>query len=146
MSKELTKQMLEEYGITNIENIDGKWVITRNWFNQGRVKEKTLKTMSIYQIVGKHKYTADKIYNAIGFSYKNKQQVIPLARVLYAWFHPETGVPANMDVDHINNISTDDRLENYQLLTREENIRKRFTDNPEGCWNQYQAIKKYHKE
>lgn len=146
MSKELTKKMLEEYGITNIENIDGKWVITRNWFNQGRVKEKTLKTMSIYQITGKHKYTADKVYNAIGFSYKNKQQVIPLARVLYAWFNPETGVPANMDVDHINNISTDDRLENYQLLTREENIRKRFTDNPEGCWNQYQAIKKYHKE
>ena len=33
-------------------------------------------------------------------------------------------IPEGFEVDHINNDKTDDRLENLQLLTREENIKK----------------------
>lgn len=55
---------------------------------------------------------------------------IILSRAIYAWFYNE--VPAGMDVDHINNDSLDDRLENLQLLTRKENLAKR-----KGNINQY---------
>lgn len=57
-----------------------------------------------------------------------------LARVIWAWYH---GVaPANMDVDHINNDSLDDRLDNLQLLTRQQNLAKRG-----GYRNQFESSK-----
>ena len=49
-------------------------------------------------------------------------RVIPVHRLVYAWFH--NYVPEGMVVDHINNIKTDNRIENLQLLTPSENIWK----------------------
>lgn len=42
----------------------------------------------------------------------------------YLWEENYGKVPEGYEVDHINNDKTDDRLENLQLLTREENMRK----------------------
>ena len=53
---------------------------------------------------------------------------------MWAWFYGM--VPANLDVDHINCNSLDDRLENLQLLTRAENLAKR-----KGHRNQYEKSK-----
>jgi hypothetical protein len=43
----------------------------------------------------------------------------------YLWMsHYKMDVPDGYQVDHINNDKTDDRIENLQLLTRADNIRK----------------------
>lgn len=51
-----------------------------------------------------------------------KSKWITYAR--YLWEDVNGKVPDGFEVDHINNDKTDDRLENFQLLTREENIKK----------------------
>ena len=67
-----------------------------------------------------------KQYYIVGWSdYANtkKQISYPLSRVVYAWYKGR--VPANMDVDHINNDSLDNSIDNLQLLTRGQNLAKR---------------------
>jgi hypothetical protein len=61
--------------------------------------------------------------SAFGYNYKTR--TIGLHRLMWAWFHDE--VPEGMVIDHINNKHNtieDYRLDNLQLLTPSENIRK----------------------
>lgn len=51
-----------------------------------------------------------------------KQKCMSYAR--YLWVSNYGEIPDGYEVDHINNDRTDDRLENYQLLTGSENRRK----------------------
>ena len=54
------------------------------------------------------------------YTYKIKGPTVQ--RVVYAWFNGE--VPEGYVVDHINNIRTDNRLSNLQLLSPKDNINK----------------------
>ena len=62
----------------------------------------------------------------------NKQRNVVLSNIVWVYFNGQ--IPEGYDVDHINNNPLDNSLENLQLLTRQENIRKR------GCGaNQWTA-------
>lgn len=60
-------------------------------------------------------------------------------RLVWAWHYGE--VPRYRVIDHINNIRTDNRIENLQPLTFKQNVRKkkmscRNTSGHTGvCWN-----------
>ena len=71
-------------------------------------------------------------YEKSAFGYIYKPRVVGLHRLMYAWHSKEQEVPEGMVVDHINNDSFDNRPENLQLLTVEENLKKRFEDNPDA--------------
>ena len=141
MTKKLTRAMLEEYGITNIDwhPIEQQWWINRYAIKCGKSKTKRHVRVKITEAICKHKYAPEKRYPVISFSYKGKPVGLPLARVIWAWFNSE--VPAGYDVDHIDNNQFNNRLENLQLLTRQQNLKKRFSDNPDACHNQYEYIK-----
>lgn len=54
-----------------------------------------------------------------------KQRVwLRIHRVVYKEFVGP--IPKGMEIDHINNVKTDNRLENLQMLSRLQNIRKWF--------------------
>ena len=124
-------------GITNIDwcEREHQWWINRYWYKVGNLNTKTHKRVKISIIKAKRKYTKGKEYPAIVFSYNNKTVSIPLGRLIYCWFVGD--IPYNMDIDHINNNPFDNTIENLQLLTREENLAKRFSDNPDCRVNQF---------
>lgn len=142
MYKTLTKQMLEEWGITAI-NFDyeaNQWLIKRFWFTNNS-KVKTEKTLTVCNAVCKHKYTTNKAYPIVSFSYKQQLISLPLSRIIYAWFN-ESGVPEGFVVDHIDNNPYNNNPTNLQLLTQEQNLAKRFVDNPRNYVNQWARINK----
>lgn len=68
----------------------------------------------------KHIYMQDPITKGI--------MHIPFARYVFQvdyWKKYQKWIPEGYEVDHINNDKSDDRLENLQLLTQSQNIRKK---------------------
>lgn len=147
-NKPLTRQMLEEMGIVSIvwDDEANDWTITRFWKKSSTSRTKRFVDLKIHVSTRKHKYTASKTYPVINFSYNNKQYCFPLSRIIYAWFNNE--VKQGYVIDHIDNNPFNNKLENLQMITPEENLKKRFIDNPNGCKNQWDAIrrKKYEKK
>ena len=63
------------------------------------------------------------IHLTLGLGKNQSRKCISYAK--YLWMsHNKMDVPDGYQVDHINNDKTDDRIENLQLLTRADNIRK----------------------
>lgn len=60
---------------------------------------------------------------------RNRKCIMKLVhRLVYETFNGE--IPEGFEVDHINNVRNDNRLENLQLLSRLENVRKACTCKP----------------
>lgn len=140
-NRQLTRSMLKEMGFHEItwDDKENKWIIDRYWHNRkSKVKKHTFIKTTVATC--KHKYTTDKTYPTITFSYNNKGYCYPLARFIYAWFNGE--IKEGWVVDHIDNNPFNNRLENLQALTPEQNLAKRFIDNPDANRNQWDAIKK----
>lgn len=130
--RELTKETLEEQGITIVvdPNEECGYKITRygRYFKSYNMTLKQIKPT----INGKvHPYGETQYYWIVGWSYKGQAQVYPLARVIYAYFNGKA--PGDMDVDHINEDSLDNRVENLQLLSRRDNLAKRKGKRNQFC-------------
>lgn len=147
MYKQLTREMLKEWGITNIyylpeygicEGDNSDWYIDRYWYKNNS-KEKQHIRLKVCNAVCKHKYTKDKSYPIVTFSYKREVICLPLSRIIYAWFNGE--VTEGLVVDHIDNNPYNNFPTNLQLLTQEENLKKRFVDNANNNVNQWTVSK-----
>lgn len=84
----------------------------------------------------RHKYGKTLVYEYVSlYNYETKKMAIMgYHSFLYAWYKGE--VPAGYDVDHIDNNTLNNDIDNLQLLTHEENIKKRG-----GGKNQYTAAR-----
>lgn len=135
--KGLTKQELEDYGIVEIRwnKYLETWVVTREWYKNNSKTKKERKQLVIADVLAKHKYTQDKAYPKVSFSYKQKPIAIPLSRLVYVWFIED--IPDGYVVDHIDNDPYNNKLSNLQMLSIGDNIRKRFNDLGCKCFNQY---------
>lgn len=121
--KTLTRQELENAGFELTKKEDGTYNIRRYWYITTYKSQKVWKEISPVIVTCKHPFGKDTSYQAITYSFKGKPYTVLLSRMIWAWEYGEC--PDNMDVDHINNNSLDNRLENLQLLTRKENLQKR---------------------
>ena len=133
--KPLTKQELQELGIIDIYKKDGQWVVLRYWYRNNK-KEKDFVEIPVSQARRTHVYRPDKYYPKVSFCAKQKHYSIALSRLLYVWFKGDITEPG-YQVDHIDNDPYNNELDNLQLLTIQENLAKRFQDNPEAWVNQW---------
>lgn len=140
--KGLSKETLENAGIVGVEFINGEWVIRRLWYKNSS-KAKTEGTIKVTLARGKHKYRPDKFYPKVTFCVKQKAYNIPLSRLIYVWFKGD--IPDGYVVDHIDNNSFNNHPENLQLLTIEDNLKKRYEDNPNAWTNQWGRQKGWDK-
>ena len=135
--KGLTKEELIGFGIVSIywDKYTNNWAIIRDWYKNNSKTKRTLYKLQICDVTTKHKYTGDKSYPKIQFNWRNKSYAFPLSRVIYAWFRED--IPDGYVIDHKNNDPYDNTLDNLQMLTIEQNIRKRYDDLDCKCFNQY---------
>ena len=114
-AKEMTKDYLEKLGITEV-SADGKKIICKGKeLNQIPLPTGYLSVSlydpEIYKVI----YPLTKNRNAGEFQ-------VGVHRLVYAWFYGSA--EAGYVVDHINDIKTDNRIENLQLLTPGDNVWK----------------------
>lgn len=135
--KGLTKKQLEEMGIVEVRwnKYLETWVITREWHKNNSKTKKERKQLVVGDVLAKHKYTKDRSYPKVSFSYKNKPVAITLSRLVYVWFVED--IPDGTVIDHKDNDPKNNKLDNLQPLTIKENIDKRIIDNGCACFNQY---------
>ena len=126
--KTITKEYLQQLGVSAISKVDPKqdesgWQIIRSYPNK---YGDMIQRWSLI-ITGRYANGGCRTARYVNFWDRKEQKLVrlSLAIVLYAWFVDE--VPATYVVDHKNNNSMDDRLENYQVLTRSENVKKDST-------------------
>lgn len=135
--KGLTKQDLEDMGIVNVTFIpeNNEWIIERDWFRNNSKTIKDHAVLKVSTIVKEHKYGQTKIYPKVQFNCKGKTYAIPLSRFAYAWFIGD--IPDGYVIDHIDNDPFNNSIDNLQMLTIEENLAKRYKDNPNAAYNQW---------
>ena len=121
------RKVLEDWGFISATSEDGReWTILRYWKKPGPGKARSVRQIKVRTAICKHPYGTDKGYPTITFSVDSKARSMTLARFLHAWFVGP--VNSDMDVDHIDNDPFNNEIGNLRLVTRGENIRKRFMD------------------
>ena len=160
---ELTKEWLEAHHIVAItkdgrvykETKEGK-IVKLTLYPRTKPTKYACKTYYVFSIYDKEERKRQKE------SYKEKgtwaagNKEIVLSRAMWAWLYdgsdayadkvsagsreylggecPPYTAPEGLDIDHINDISTDNNFDNLQLLTRAENLAKR-----KGHRNQFES-------
>lgn len=135
--KGLTRHELENMGITSVifDDNNNEWVIERNWYRKSSNTIKDHTTLKISMITKEHKYGKTKIYPKVQFGYRGKGVAVPLSRFVYTWFVED--IPDGYVIDHIDNDPFNNKIENLQMLSIEENLAKRYMDNPNNARNQW---------
>lgn len=117
------KQLIEEY---NLDVRDG--VV---WHRSDNGQWHQLKEVDIFT---PHPYGVGKLYKGYSFWHNKKSYLCPVSIFNYIWY--KSDIPDGMEVDHINNNTLDNSLDNLQLLSHRDNINKRM----DGGNNQYSAV------
>lgn len=142
----LTKEELQRLGITDVTR-DGKIYHNGKECNQYYVKckhpksgnDKSYWTISLYDAELYKEQLKDDV------KYKNGMRTFLVSRVVYAWYHDMC--PSDLDVDHIDDNPNNNSIDNLQLLTRADNLKKRgYARNQYTCSMSEEEYEKYKKE
>ena len=120
----LTRDMLVEYGIRVDCDDRGVNHIYRTTYFHNVLQEIELTPHLCWH--AKKDGTRGKNRWTIMFRYNRRMYTLQLSRVIYAWYCQE--VPEGYHVDHIDNDSENNNINNLQLLTPTENNLKRKMD------------------
>ena len=134
---------IRKYALTKQDLIDnGYYVEGEKVFKQ---RSNGVREIKQHTVVGKHKYGEDKEYKCVSLRIERlingkKQRLFGLHNVIYAWYKGE--LPLGYDVDHIDNNPFNNNIDNLELVTHEENLKRRRIKGP----NQWYYIKGYDDE
>lgn len=120
MEKEIYKDVVGYQGIYQVSN----WGRVKSLGNDKTRKEKILK----HGLIIHHHKNRDYVKHQIWLYKKGKVKRFFIHRLVYQAFKGE--IPNGYQIDHIDNNPQNNRLDNLQLLTRSENSRKIYIDNP----------------
>ena len=135
-NRALTKQQLIELGVTDVTK-DGKvfkdGVECKIKFLENKYKHST----NVYQIpvvnfVDKSKkipFVTKDGYNSYTYGALN----ISVARIMFVWFVRD--IEYGEQIDHIDNNPLNNTLDNLQVLTQEENLKKKGISRNQFTWN-----------
>ena len=132
--KELTKQLLIDMGIKVSEEKDenGNYKVFRTWRPCKNAKVSTY-PVNYFLDAEFNKWSGNTMYYyKVMFSYKMKTYTYSLHRLYYAWF--KGCAPEGMVIDHINDKTLENDINNLQPLSYKDSIAKR-----KGYKNQYQT-------
>ena len=135
------------YALTKKDLIDNGYFVEGDKVFKNRYSKKrghNIREVKQRVVINKKKYGINKSYYYLILRIKrineNKKLHIMLHTVIYAWYKGE--VPLGYDIDHVDNNSFNNNINNLELVTHEENIRR----SPNRGNNQWYYIKGYDKE
>ena len=133
---------VRRYSLTKKDLIDDGYFVEGD--KVFRNTSKSVKEIKQHLITNKHKYGLDKSYRYVCLNIKkireHKRLHFKLHNVIYAWYKGE--VPIGYEVDHIDGDSLNNNIDNLELVTHEENIRRCQNKGT----NQWYYIKGYDRE
>lgn len=130
--KELSRNLLEkEYHLKVFkdETAECGYKIYHYATKAGYFGNKQWNEINPHLYTKKHPYGTDKQYYIITFSNRDLRRTISISlqRLVYAWFVDT--IPAGYQVDHIDNNSLNNDVNNLQLLTQSDNLKKKLPAN-----------------
>ena len=99
--------------------IHQEYIMNDNNNRKGRWKE--IRTQNV--ITANHSFGNEKKYVTTNIKIDGKKFILPVSNIVWIYFNDR--IPEGYEVDHINDDGLDNRLENLQLLTISDNIKKR---------------------
>ena len=138
---------LRRYSLTKKDLVDNGYFVEgerlfRNYYSKKRGHN--IKEIKPHVITRKTKYSPGKNYRYVIMWVKrfneHKRVHLRLHTVIYAWYKGE--VPLEYDIDHVDNNSLNNNIDNLELVTHAENIRRC----PNKDINHWYYIKGYDKE
>lgn len=129
-----TKQFLAEVCGIEFDEVTNSWI-------QKKAYNKGYRNLRTWIQAKTHKYGKTVVYEYITFynPVTHKSAIMSYHSFIYAYLKGE--VPAGYDVDHIDGDTLNNSIDNLQLLTREENLKKRRLSHKEIARN-YREIEK----
>ena len=135
-NRALTKQQLIELGVTDVTK-DGKVFKNGAECRIVILKNKYKHSTNVYQnavvqFVDKSKkipFVTKKGYNSYTYGALN----ISVARIMFVWFVRD--IEYGEQIDHIDNNPLNNTLDNLQVLTQEDNLKKKGLGRNQFTWN-----------
>lgn len=141
----ITKEWLQYLGITDVTE-DGRV------FYKGRELTQ-IKTTKHHKYGNDITYTLVAVYDKDLYQEQKKTRKIPLgqrymlvSRIVYAWYSKDGICPGGIDVDHINQDTSNNHKDNLRLLTRKENRTRSLPSNQRLCKLETDELKFYLEE
>jgi hypothetical protein len=124
--EELRKQDLLEYGTKDYFKSLGIIDVDENGFIVAFTRQnKGVKFLKAYKTTKKHKFGNDREYMIVTLwdRLKNRYVTTTLHRLIWIW--NKGIIPKGYEVDHKDNNTLNNNLDNLQLLSKKENLRKK---------------------
>lgn len=108
-----------------VEVVDDKIVIYQDYIQTTKrdCSHNWITERKQHKIVSNHLYGNDYVQLITNIKINGEMKAIPVSNVV--WIYHNDTIPEGYEVDHIDENTLDNRIDNLQLLTPKENIRKR---------------------